>query len=398
MKYKIILSSLFAGVSIFIQAQNNEAMLDTTSHKRSLYESIAGDKAKTLSAHMNFHFCTTGTADFEDFSMTETKFRMRRLRMEIYGSFAPKFSYHFRQSFNHETKPGIEDNIASSVELAFVKWSPSPKFSLTTGKQFMALSGYECWVNGVKVREFSDFNNTLSPCQVGIAGTYHFNPNHEVTLQVVNNRSNKDEDTYAYGLPVGVEKSKVPLTATANWIGYFLDRALMLQYSASLGKMAKGHNVTYLTCGNVWERGPILAYLDFMYSREGLDSKGLISNIPTINEEGKGVTAQYAEYFTTIANFDYRFHPRWNAFVKGVFETGGIYRTNNMYEKGLYKKTWNAQVCLEYLPLKEDSNLRFYLHLLYKQQLLTEKARTLGAASNNIQRITLGLVYTIPVF
>ena len=58
---------------------------------------------------------------------------------------------------------------------------------------------------------------------------------------------------------------------------------------------------------------------------------------------------------------------------------------------------WNVQFCAEYYPLK-NSELLCYLHLLYKNIHLTEKARSWGAESYNHQRISLGLVYTLPVF
>lgn len=140
-----------------------------------------------------------------------------------------------------------------------------------------------------------------------------------------------------------------------------------------------------------------MAYVDFMYSREGLDSKGLVSELPAFPGGGNGVTAQHTEYFTTIANLDYRVHPHWNIYVKGAYETGRVFKANGMYEEGLYRKTWNVQTCAEFYPMK-NSELQIYLHLLYKKNSLTERARLLGAAGKSTQRVSLGLVYTIPVF
>ena len=65
--------------------------------------------------------------------------------------------------------------------------------------------------------------------------------------------------------------------------------------------------------------------------------------------------------------------------------------------EGLYRRTWNAQLCAEYFPM-DNSELKIYLHLLYKQHGLTARAKALGAADYTSQRISLGLVYTIPVF
>ena len=46
----------------------------------------------------------------------------------------------------------------------------------------------------------------------------------------------------------------------------------------------------------------------------------------------------------------------------------------------------------------KNSELRIFLHLLYKNYGLTARARSLRAEGYSAQRVSLGLVYTIPVF
>lgn len=379
-------------------ADQPEPVSDTSEEKsKTLLELVMKEKAPELSSHMNLEFCTSAGAYFTDGELDEANFKLNRVRWEVLGTFGKGFSYHFRQSFNKYSNPHTLDNLSSSVEYAFVKWDMNPRFALTAGKQILLLGGYEYWVNSMKVREFSDFNNNVTCYLAGVTGQFTLSPTQQVNVQVLNNRNGSVDDTYLHGLPTGVKKAKVPLIATANWDGLFCDNALNLRYSFSYGQLAERRPIYYLTAGNVWKRGPVLAYVDFMYSREGLDSKGLISDIPMAALGTDGVTAQHTEYFTTIANLDYRVHPHWNVYVKGAYETGGVYRENGMYEEGLYRRTWNVQTCAEYYPLR-NSELQIYLHLLYKKHALTERARMLGAASNSTQRISLGLVYTIPVF
>lgn len=405
-----VFSSLFCLITDSL-AQNQAPMLDSTSTEPSLYERMAGENARELSSHMNFNFCTTEHTDFRNFEFTESKFRIRRMRWEIYGDIAPALSFHFRQNINGSFELSSMENINNSIEMAFVRWQPTEKLELMIGKQFLNVSGYECWVNGVDVREFSDFNDYFNPCRAGVTANIHITPEQMLGLQLANSIPNALDKYLPYSVPTSIEKSKAPLIAGAQWIGYFADKALMLQYSASFGNMAKNKNLLMLTGGNVWKRGPVTAYLDFMYSREGLDTKGLISELSDLGSTHEStalwtpVSAQNVEYFTTIANIDYRVHKHWNVFVKGAFETAGVYESNGLkanqevlFPKGLYKRTWNGQLCAEYIPMPERDNLRFYAHLLYKKYNYTELGRQLGAANNDLQRITLGLVYTIPVF
>ena len=106
-------------------------------------------------------------------------------------------------------------------------------------------------------------------------------------------------------------------------------------YSASVGNLAKDKNLYYLMCGNVYEKGPILAYLDVIYARSALDNQQRITTLQN-NMSVAPVTAQNVEYFTVIANMDYRFHPKWNGYLKGAYETAGVYEENGVFAAGRY--------------------------------------------------------------
>ena len=363
---------------------------------KTLLERVTKEGKSIASSSMNLQFYTSAAAYLTDGKLDEAAFKINAVRLEILGSFGKDFSYHFRQSFNKYSNPHVLDKLSSSVECALVNWKMNRRFKLTVGKQALQLGGYEYWVNSIKVREFSDFNNNIACYQAGVNGAVSLSPTQQLNFQVVNNRGGDEDETFLYGRPEEVGKVRVPMLSTANWDGYFFDRGLNLRYSVSWGQLADKRNILYLTAGNVWEKGPVLAYVDFMYSREGLDSKGLVSELSASRPEG-GVTAQHVSYFATIANFDYRVHRHWNLYVKGAYETGSVYKANGFYEKGLYRRTWNVQACAEYFPM-ENSELLIFLHLLYKNHGLTQRAKALGADDYSSQRISLGLVYTIPVF
>ena len=63
----------------------------------------------------------------------------------------------------------------------------SDRFTLTVGKQDIALGGYEYYVNAIKVREYSEFNDNISCYQAGVAGRFNLSSTNELVLQVVNN-------------------------------------------------------------------------------------------------------------------------------------------------------------------------------------------------------------------
>ncbi len=379
----------------FVYAQN-EALI-SADESETLLEKVTGKKPEIDWAHMNVQFATSANVEFENNSFDEAAFKVNRVRWEVLGSFGKRFSYHFRQILNTHTTPGYSlDNLSGQVELAMVGWQLDDRLLLTVGKQAVQFSGYECWVNAIKVRYYSDFNNYLPCYQAGVNLGYTLNDRHELNFQLVNNRNGSTEEMFRYALPEGIEESKVPLLGTLNWAGHFVDRALQLRYSLSYGQLAKGKNIFYFTCGNAWDKKPFLAYIDFMYSREGLDTKGLISEL-TFRNESPGYTVGYVDYFTTIANVDYRLGKNWNMYLKGVYEIGNVYKSQEGLAAGNYRKTWNSQVCIEYYPM-QNSELQLYLHFLYKRTCLSRRAQALGAEDVSWQRISLGLVYTLPVF
>lgn len=380
----------------------NETLISEKDSIPSLVERIiaereGGYKIRKIKSNINLEFYTSANAYFTENEFDDLSFKLNRVRLEIEGRLNDHLSYHFRQSFNKYSNPHSVDNLSSSIEYANITWHASDRFNLVAGKQFVALGGYEAYVNALRVREFCEFNNNVAVYQAGIMGVVQFNPAQQLILQVVNNRSGSDSDLYIYGRPDGIEAAKIPLLATVNWNGFFLDDALHFRYSASMGQLAKGKNIYYLTCGNIYEKYPFVAYLDVMYSREGIDSQ---QRITTLQGQGRGmlpVTAQNTQYLSFIANLDYQFHPKWNAYIKGAYETAGIYEANSIFAKGRYLTSWNAQACLEWFPFAEDKGFKVFAHYLYKGHQLTENAEVMMASMPHTQRISLGLVYVIPV-
>ena len=380
----------------------NETLISEKDSIPSLVERIiaereGGYKIRKIKSNINLEFYTSANAYFTENEFDDLSFKLNRVRLEIEGRLNDHLSYHFRQSFNKYSNPHSVDNLSSSIEYANITWHASDRFNLVAGKQFVSLGGYEAYVNALRVREFCEFNNNVAVYQAGIMGVVQFNPSQQLILQVVNNRSGSDSDLYVYGRPDGIEAAKFPLLATVNWNGLFLDDALHFRYAASMGQLAKGKNIYYLTCGNIYEKYPFVAYLDVMYSREGIDSQ---QRITTLQGQGRGmlpVTAQNTQYLSFIANLDYQFHPKWNAYIKGAYETAGIYEANSIFAKGRYLTSWNAQACLEWFPFTEDKGFKVFAHYLYKGHHLTENAEVMMASMPHTQRISLGLVYVIPV-
>ena len=395
MKKLLFTLSIFFALNAF--AQHNPKTLISEDELPTMVERIIeqrdsamydGYKIRKIKSHFNLEFASSANAYFTAGQFDEMSFKMNRVRLEIYGRLNDHLSYHFRQSFSSYNNVNTVENLPSSIEYANLKWRFNDKFDLVVGKQFLAVAGYEGYVNGLLVREFSEFNNNFAIFQTGVKAAAYLTPDQHLYFQVVNQKTGLED----YGLPVGVEPSKFPLLASACWMGWFADGAINLQYSASAGQLAKGKNIYYLMCGNIYEKGPVLAYLDVLYQRSGLDNQHRISSLAPVPS-----VAQNIQYLTVIGNVDYRFHPKWNGYLKGAYETAGIYEDNGPFVKGRMMNAWNAQACLEWFPFEEDKGFKVFAHYVYKGFELTENAKALGATKPHTQRISLGIQYIIPV-
>lgn len=354
--------------------------------------------AKKIKSRLNVDFCSSINGYFTENEFDEVTMKLNRLRFDLRGGINDQFSYRVRYSFNKSFSRNSTEYVPSALEYANLQWHPTDRFKLTVGKQFLAIGGYEALENSMYVREFTDFNDNMAFYRLGITGAIKLDKerNHELQLQIANNRAGKDSDIYSHGLPSGVEPAKFPFISSVVWNGYFADKALNFIYGASVAPAAKDNNIYYLSAGNILRKGPVFAYFDVMYAREEIDTQQRLTGL-----QGSGlvpVTAQNVDYFTLIARFDYRFNDKWNLYVKGAYETSNIYKSNGIFAEGRYMENWNAQTCLEWYPFGMSKGFRLFAHYLYKGYELADLAKnTLNAVEPDIQRISLGLLYVIPV-
>ena len=143
----------------------------------------------------------------------------------------------------------------------------------------------------------------------------------------------------------------------------------------AVGQQTRKRYSYYFTCGNTYEKGPLLTYLDVMYTRQGIDQHGVVSRLP-----GTPHTAMNTEYLSIIGDVDYRVHPQWNVYVKGAYETARVYKSNG-----------------DFFPFKQLDLFVFVLYT-YRGVILEKAATQMGAIEPDTHRISLGLVYSIPVF
>lgn len=114
----------------------------------------------------------------------------------------------------------------------------------------------------------------MSNFMTGLNVAYNYNPYQQIQFQVLNSLNGPSEEMYG-----DLERTKLPLVYTLNWNGNFLD-VFKTRWSASVMNETKGEKMYYYALGNEFNFSPKWhAYFDWMYSREGVDRKGIITSI-----------------------------------------------------------------------------------------------------------------------
>ena len=377
---KLLAVLLLAGCVSGVEAQNN-------ANEKTLFEEVTGLKKK--SDKFNFYLNMNGSFDAVEgvSDPTKGKFNMRQFRIEAKGQINDWLSYRWRQRLNRPNSGGSNiDNMPTSIDIAGIGVKMSDKWSLFAGKQCANYGGIEFDLNPIEIYEYSDMIENMSNFMTGVNFCYDATANHQFNFQVLNGLNGSFDATY--GEVPNVEQTKLPLVYTLNWCGNF-NNVFKTRWSASLMSQAKDKNMTYIALGNELSLGKFGAFLDFMYSKEDIDRKGIITGLV-----GTDYNAPGAEYMSIVTKLNYRFKPNWNVFVKGMYETASLDKKVGNFEDGKYRTSLGYLAGLEYYPM-EGSNLHFFMTYVGRSYKFEKRAAMDDFETN---RVSVGFIYQLQMF
>ena len=406
---KLLAILLLAGCVSGVEAQNN-------ANEKTLFEEVTGLKKK--SDKFNFYLNMNGSFDAVEgvSDPTKGKFNMRQFRIEAKGQINDWLSYRWRQRLNRSNAQGNNiDNMPTSIDIAGIGVKMSDKWSMFAGKQCANYGGIEFDLNPIEIYEYSDMIENMSNFMTGVNFCFDATANHQFNFQILDGMNGTFKDTYgAKAADMGLKDTKLPLVYTLNWCGNF-NNVFKTRWSASLMSQAKDENMFYVALGNELSLGKFGMFLDFMYSKEGIDRKGIITS--TLKEKKENVevdgemversilnhNAVNTEYMSIVTKLNYRFKPNWNVFVKGMFETaslGEAYKVGGTtFADGKYRTSLGYLAGLEYYPM-ENSNLHFFLTYVGRKYNYTDEALKLSGKLKDYDtnRVSVGFIYQLKMF
>ena len=392
---KLTFILLTAGCTQIMYAQStekNEKFLEN----KTLFEELTNVKKKQDKFNLFLNMQGSFDANFRD-GFEEGAFKMRQLRIEAKGNINNWLSYRYRQRLNRSNdSSGNIDNLPTSIDIAGIGVKLGKGFSIFAGKQCTAYGGIEFDLNPIEIYEYSDMIENMSNFMTGLNIGYDINAHQQLNLQILDSRNGSFNKTYGVetedGEQPNIESGKLPLVYTLNWNGNF-NNVFKTRWSASVMNEAKSHNMYYYALGNELNLGKWNAFVDFMYSKEDIDRKGIITSI--VGRPG-GHNAFDANYLSVVAKCNYRFLPKWNVFVKGMYETASVGKASEGIEKGNYRTSWGYLGGIEYYPM--ETNLHFFVTYVGRSYDFTSRAKVLGQENYSTNRISVGFIWQMPVF
>ena len=375
---KLLAILLLAGCVQGVSAQSTAA-------EKSLFEEVTGLKSK--SDKFNLYMNMNGSFDAQDQDGFQgAKFNMRQLRIEAKGNINDWLSYRWRQRLNRPNNGGDNiDNLPTSIDIAGIGVKLNDKWSIFAGKQCAAYGGIEFDLNPIEIYEYSDMIENMSNFMSGLNIGYDFAAGQQLNFQVLNSLNGSFESTYG---DLDVEPTKVPLVYTLNWNGNFND-VFKTRWSASIMNQGKDEKMTYIALGNELSLGKFGMFLDYMYSKEDIDRKRIITGML-----GGGASLPGAEYMSVVTKLNYRFNQNWNVFVKGMYETASLDKKVGEFADGKYRTSLGYFAGLEYYPI-ENSNLHFFLTYVGRKFDYTSKVALKDYDTN---RVSVGFIYQMKMF
>lgn len=367
-----------------------------------LFERVAKIEKKSDKFNLYFNMHYALDADFTTGEFEQAAFNMHQFRIEAKGKVTDWLSYRWRQRLNRcNDGGGFIDNLPNSIDLAYLNFSVTDKFSISAGKLCAAYGGIEFDMNPIEIYRYSEIINNMSNFMSGVMFTYDFTPNQQLAFQVLDSRNGSIEDTYGKNL----DANKVPFVYTLNWNANMFDGAWQTRWSASVMDEVKDKYMYYVALGNQFNFSPKCnVFVDLMSSYEGIDRKGIMTNMFGGQDNFGGHNMYNTLYSSLVAKVNWRFQPKWNFFVKGMLESAAIYggdANDGVYNggnvaNGNYRTSVGYLTGVEYYPM--ESNLHLFLTFVGQTHLFTERAKALGQNDYSTQRVSLGFIYQLPVY
>lgn len=270
----------------------------------------------------------------------DVQFNIPSLKLVFDGKVLPQVRYYVKLRL---TSSGgtYRDNAGSALNKAWVAVDIR-NFSLTVGRQDLLFAAWEYDQNYADMYIATVINDKIDGVGTGVSLDYRFYRQH-VALQVINSS------------PVNFTDTRNSFAWTLRYVGDFFDGIFQPGVSVTLFNNAARHDLFFVTGGFKFQHGAWKATLDY-YTGRYIETS-------TFHYPNLGVDTVLNHYVTdqsAALNVEWRFHPHWNAILKGTLD----YRYDTELRESMFMR-YGVSAAVEYMPF-DRLPLRAHLAFMYR--------------------------------
>jgi hypothetical protein len=393
---------VFILAPILLHAQKQERQTGDPTKYRTLIpeEKQALLKNVSMIANMNFAFRN----EFIDGEYMKSRFRNEQFRLEIRGQVHEKVYFRFRDRYTREQTSESTDNLSRSVDLAYLRFDLSERFSISAGKMCADWGAWEFDWNPIDIYEYSDIVEYADNFLTGVGFSYMPGNRNQFTFQVLDSRTKSFEELY--GQQPNFSESKAPLAFVTNWRGVLLDGKVKTIWSYSLFNEAQdangnGANMNYIALGNEFVVSDKFNFIyDFKWSDEELDRTGIVSE--TVPDSLYAFALAETAYIGHWVHFRYRFTPKIHLTFVGMLDLANWKNSGldplKPTDSDRIRTAWGFIPAVEYFPWS-NLNLKFFANWVGRIYDYSDYAEDrFGAADYSTGRFTVGFISPLGIF
>jgi len=377
-------------------AQKQERQMGDTTYYKTLIPEAKQGLLKNVNVIANMAFALRN--EFVDGEYTQTRFRNEQFRLEIRGQVHEKVYFRFRDRYTRAQTSESVDNLSRSVDLAYLRFDLSEKFSISAGKMCADWGAWEFDWNPIDIYEYSDIVEYADNFLTGVGFTYTPSSKNQWTFQVLDSRTKSFEELY--GDQPNFTESKMPLAFVANWRGSLLDGKIKTIWSYSLFNEASNANMNYIALGNEFNINEKIRFIyDFKWSDEDLDRTTIVSE--TVPDNLYPFALANTLYIGHWINFRYIINPKVHLTFVGMLDVANWKNSfndpENLTGEEHIRTAYGYIPAIEYFPWS-DLNIKFFANWVGRVYKYSDYAKDRFDVSDyNTGRFTVGFITPLGV-
>lgn len=291
---------------------------------------LSQDKYSTARLKFDTRFDFTGKIPTHNSSSPLSSFDGKYLNILLEGEINDKFSYNYRQRLILDSKPNYQ-SFFNATDWLYLSYKISKNFTISGGKQVVAIGGYEYDYAPIDVYLWSTFWSKVTCFQIGGTVSYKTaDDKHSVGFQVTNSPFSTQslQGIYSYNL---------------IWYGDL--NAFSTIYSLNRIEVEKGYYINYIALGNKFSVNNFSVEVDLMDRFFDHQSNLL-------------------EDYTVIGNFKYAVKDKLNLFIKAGYDQNKAQQPTATFIYDRYVLPGTEHLFygagIEFYPIKDSDNVRIH--------------------------------------